>query len=80
LCSGDPGLPNTLDACFLATAATDPDRAKLSQRCGAEDAVRDHERAPEHRGLELAVVNIGGLVGSSSCGGLVKISTKFRRA
>jgi hypothetical protein len=77
---GDPGLPNALDACFLANAATDPDRAKLSQRCGAEDAARDSIRAAEHRWLELAVVVIGGLVGSSSCGGLVKISTKSRRA
>jgi len=80
LCSGDPGLPNTLDACFLATAATDPDRAKLSQRSGAEDAAEDGIRAPGRRGLGLAVVNIGGLVGSSSCGGLVKISTKSGRA
>jgi hypothetical protein len=69
-------LPNLVDTPRLATPVPDPDRAKLSQRSGAPERAIIRTIAPEHRVLEVGVVVIGGLVGSSSCGGLVKNSTK----
>jgi hypothetical protein len=69
-------LANLLGRRWLVTSVPDPDRAKLPQRAGRAGVENGRTMAPGHRVLELGVVIIGGLVGSSSCGGLVKISTK----
>lgn len=69
-------MPGVRDDWPLVSAAPEPDRAKLPQRSRAKNASLIPLAVPEPRVLEVAVVVIGGLMGSSACGGLVKISTK----
>jgi hypothetical protein len=69
-------MPEVRDDWPLATAVPDPDRAKLPQRSGAERASLIPLSVSKPLRLEVGVVVIGGLMGSSACGGLVKISTK----
>ena len=76
--SGCSGASDALAHPLRSHAATD--RAKLSQRADAAARGDRPRTQPRNGGSGRGVVIIGGLVGSSSCGGLVKISTKSRRA